>query len=81
MQRTFKNGQRLTEDETKAFRSGACPDCGARALLQGPSGGLSENVYCGNEERCGSRYNEMGPFGVDRISDTAFKGPYRDHVS
>lgn len=44
-----------------------CPDCGAQ-LLKGPEGGLSVNVAC-SDEACGSRFNYMGPFGVERISD------------
>jgi hypothetical protein len=67
--RTSKKGQRLTADELAMFHEGRCPDCGMRGtLLEGPHGGLSVNYTCGSP-RCGSGFNEMGPFGVERISD------------
>ncbi len=43
----------------------ACPDCGGCLFLEGPHGGLSVNFKCKN---CGSEFNDMGPFGVERIS-------------
>ena len=45
----------------------ACPDCGKDArdyMLSGPQGGGSINIKC---EYCGSFFNDMGPFGLDRI--------------
>jgi hypothetical protein len=66
--------QDLSDPETETFRSGKCPDCGT-GLVVGPSGGLSQNMYCGNDETCGSRFNEMGPFGVQRITDASPKKP------
>ncbi len=68
--RTYKNHDHLSAQETSQFRIGHCPDCGDHRLIEGPHGGGCINVYCGNE-RCGSRFNEMGLFGVDRISDAA----------
>lgn len=41
-----------------------CPDCGVWDFREGPSGGMSTNIYCAN---CGSWFNEQGPFGLDRI--------------
>lgn len=41
-----------------------CPDCGVWDFREGPSGGMSINIYCAN---CGSWFNESGPFGLDRI--------------
>jgi hypothetical protein len=43
-----------------------CPDCGCDGFLEGPSGGLSQNVECAG---CGARFNMMGPFGVERIGE------------
>jgi len=68
MQRTTKDGEALTADEVARFHAGCCPDCGAEGLLEGPHGGLSINVYCGDDAGCGSRFNCMGPFGIERIS-------------
>jgi hypothetical protein len=81
---TSKKGESCTEEESKMVGSHLCPDCGG-PLYDGPCGGLSINMYCGNQ-KCGSRFNEMGPFGSDRISDAspnrpqeplASTGPYR----
>lgn len=66
--RTSRAYEKLTESESHTFRDGECPDCGSTKILEGPSGGLSTNYACG-DETCGSRFNEMGPFGVQRISD------------
>lgn len=49
---------------TEIFREGKCPDCGVWEFLEGPSGGMNTNIKCKN---CGSFFNEMGPFGIDRI--------------
>jgi hypothetical protein len=72
-QRTYKEGERLTDFELGFIRPeekgcGSCPDCGSAGFLAGPRGGMAQNFKCGNEE-CGSRFNDMGPFGIDRISD------------
>lgn len=83
--RTFKDGNELTKGEIKTLYGGHCPDCDAEGLLEGPSAGLSVNIYCGNE-KCGSRFNVMGPFGAQRITDASPKkyimveheSPYRN---
>jgi hypothetical protein len=73
MKTTTKNGEELTNDELTKMLAAAvpdtlnCPDCG-RTLMPGPCGGLSQNFSCSAVE-CGSRFNYMGPFGVQRISD------------
>lgn len=68
MQRTTKDGEKLTDDEVARLIAGHCPDCEGDKLIEGPHGGLSINVYCGNDVSCGSKFNFMGPFGVERIS-------------
>ena len=47
----------------KAFQSGFCPDCGIWEMYEGPSGGMSVNMACGN---CGGEFNHSG-FTTDRI--------------
>lgn len=55
-----------TSRETRAVQDRRiCPDCGS-PLTEGPHGGMSVNWYCINV-RCGSRFNDTGPFGVERI--------------
>jgi hypothetical protein len=71
--RTYKNGERLSDGEADVLEEGGCPDCGHRQLIQGPSGGFSVNVYCADEQNCGSRFNVMGPFGIERITDASPK--------
>lgn len=41
-----------------------CPDCGSEKFYEGPSGGMSINIKCAG---CGSWFNDMGPFGIERI--------------
>ena len=44
-----------------------CPDCSMdiyKHMLMGPEGGGSINVKC---SFCGSYFNDMGPFGIERI--------------
>jgi predicted RNA-binding Zn-ribbon protein involved in translation (DUF1610 family) len=41
-----------------------CPDCGNAIFLRGPRGAESINFKC---RGCGSAFNHMGPFGVERI--------------
>ncbi len=67
-ERTSKNDENLSQDESTIFYQGKCPDCQHQSLLQGPTGGGSINYKC---TTCGSRFNEMGPFGIDRISDAS----------
>lgn len=87
---TTKDGEKLDEEEVKKFYPSklsstnqlTCPDCES-VLFEGPHGGLSINYYCSNELSCGSRFNEMGPFGIQRISNKSpnkppvAEGPYR----
>ncbi len=70
--RTYKDGDRLTVFETEIFMTATCPDCKQKKLLGGPEGGLSKNYMCDDDD-CGSKFNEMGPFGVERISDRSPK--------
>jgi hypothetical protein len=74
MKRTYKSGERLTDDERAFIRRNAlCPDCGVGNFLEGPTGGISINVIC---DRCSSKFNFhgcMATYGADRISDS-----YRD---
>lgn len=67
---TLHDGDKLTSEETTKMLGGPtpqCPDCGS-TFLAGPSGGLSVNVACSNKI-CSSRFNVMGPFGINRISE------------
>jgi len=58
------SGQPLAESD--AGKLGAmimkrrCPDCGGRKFYEGPSGGMSTNVFCGT---CGQGYNFTNIFG------------------
>jgi hypothetical protein len=66
--RSSKEGDACLANETHLVQSvRQCPDCGT-LLREGPHGGLSVNWYC-NGASCGSRFNDMGPFGVQRISE------------
>lgn len=69
MPKTTRDREHLSDEEAAIFNAGACPDCGTN-LLQGPSGGGSQNFYCAGRE-CGSGFNEMGPFGIDRITNAS----------
>jgi len=63
---TSKDGERCSQAETNLIHNLICPDCLSKnRLFSGPTGGLSVNIACGD---CGSEFNIMGPFGVDRIS-------------
>ena len=66
--RSYEDGEHLTEFEVGFVSRGHCPDCEHEDLLAGPRGGMSQNFKCGSPV-CGSRFNDMGPFGIDRISD------------
>jgi hypothetical protein len=67
--RTTKEREKLTKREEEEFRGmydlAKCPDC-ASSLEEGPHGGMSVNYRC---SVCGSKFNDMGSFGVERISD------------
>jgi len=68
--RSSKEGDSLTEYELEVVRAGTCPDCGHDEFLAGPRGGMAQNFKCANDG-CGSRFNDMGPFGIDRISNAS----------
>jgi hypothetical protein len=73
---TIHKGDKLNCYELGRFRlETKCPDCGEQNLQRGPSGGFSENLLCGNEY-CGSRFNEMGVFGIERISEAQPRRKY-----
>jgi len=66
MKRTYKNGERLTKDESKfIYVENKCPDCNSQ-LLEGPCGGNSINVMCIS---CGAKFNIMSIIGIERITD------------
>ena len=51
----------------------ACPDCGSESFMEGPSGGMSQNVKCAG---CGHWFNWALPVFIERIhisSDGAFQ--------
>lgn len=52
-----------------------CPDCGGSKYYRGPEGAMSINICCANPE-CRSAFNDMGPFGLERISNTAFRSAF-----
>ena len=58
---------KVTPSEIESIRSDKCPDCGGKGFLAGPRGGDCQNFKCANPD-CGSRFNDMGIFGIDRIS-------------
>lgn len=66
--RTKHSGEHLTDEEMQDMMNLQCPDCLNKSLLVGPSGGICQNLHC-STDHCGSRFNAMGPFGVERISD------------
>ena len=65
--KTSKVGEMLTNEELKLFKVSECPDCES-FLAMGPSAGISVNYYC-ISPLCGSRFNSMGPIGVERVTD------------
>ena len=53
------------EDENKPNDEGIiCPHCKNDKWYEGPEGGGSVNLKC---TRCGSKYNYMGPFGLQEL--------------
>jgi ribosomal protein L37AE/L43A len=64
---TTRKYEKCSDEEHRSIAVHTCPDCG-QPLQEGPHGGLSVNWLCMNP-RCGSKFNEMGPFGSERISD------------
>jgi hypothetical protein len=61
----------LTREEAEMFCTGKCPDCGA-SLLAGPEAGFCQNVLC-ESDSCASKFNYMGPFGIERLTDASPK--------
>jgi len=43
--------------------SNHCPDCNGEGFLAGPSGGMSQNIMCANEQ-CGARFNVTPVIGI-----------------
>ncbi len=60
----MKDGIEIVTWWKDGFKS--CPDCNGIKFLRGPKGGLSVNFKC---EQCGSKFNHMGPFGIERIGE------------
>jgi hypothetical protein len=49
--------RKLTEEEMASLRKGRCPFCGdADGMYEGPSGGISQNWFCGNDA-CQAGFN------------------------
>jgi hypothetical protein len=63
----------LNREEVIAMENGLCPDCQQPSLREGPCGGMSVNVLCCNYE-CLSKFNVMGPFGVERLTPKSSAG-------
>jgi|SRR5271166_683378 len=69
--RSYRERDSLTREEAETFCKSRCPDCGA-GLLAGPEGGCCQNVLC-ESDSCGSKFNYMGPFGIERLNDASPK--------
>jgi hypothetical protein len=63
----------LTPQEAAILEDGTCPECQQPSLREGPCGGMSVNVLCCNYE-CLSKFNVMGPFGVERLTPKSSAG-------
>lgn len=85
--RSSREGDRLSPEEEIEFMRGVpgspysfvahCPDCGSR-LEPGPTAGTFVNFSCLTID-CGSCFNYMGPFGIERLTDAQpWKG--NDHT-
>lgn len=72
--RSHSDGESLTDYERGRVKAGRCPDCGHEGFLAGPRGGMAQNFACANDD-CGSRFNDVGPFGIDRISEPSPSNP------
>ena len=59
---------KLEKDNSKVkdlfLKHRCCIDCGEEKLLQGPSGGMAQNVKCSS---CGHKFNMGLPLFIDRI--------------
>ena len=65
---TKLDGDLVSTPELDLVRSGVCPDCAYEGFMIGPSGGESQNLKC---DQCGSAFNDLEMFGVERISDAS----------
>jgi len=63
----------MAKDQASIFHD--CPDCGSNDWREGPCGGLSINVMC---RQCGGKFNDMGPFGIEKIDPRRRKGMLSD---
>lgn len=50
-----------------------CPDCGHTGFFEGPSGGLSTNIFCTNKE-CRSGFNITAFSRTEGLCDRISKG-------
>lgn len=41
-----------------------CPKCKGKEFFEGPGGGSFGNIQCAT---CNTKYNNLGPFGLDEI--------------
>jgi hypothetical protein len=71
--KTSKKGEKLNSQERALFVKGRCPDCGA-PVLEGPHGGFSVNYLCASA-LCQAKFNDMGPFGVERLTNALAPSP------
>lgn len=63
----------MTNEELDyVFHTGRCPLCGDRELLEGGSGGMSLNLWCGN---CRGGINLMGPSQIVNLGGQVIREP------
>jgi len=62
----YKKTEQTQNQEEDSMK---CPTCGYSKWIEGPSGGGSVNVTCGE---CHSKYNYMGPFGLQEFRKLLF---------
>ncbi len=61
-----KQLSKVTENENQNEEpSLKCPKCKHNKWYEGPGGGSFGNIECGN---CKTRYNNIGPFGLQEIN-------------
>ena len=62
---------KIEMDDKKLFKLfekyECCPDCGSKSFMEGPAGGMSQNVKCSG---CGHWFNLAFPVFVERIHIT-----------
>lgn len=54
----------INEMMFEELRDNGCLDCACKDFLEGPCGGLAQNIKC---ENCGSKYNIMPMGWAERI--------------